>query len=293
MAFIVCRLEDGNGNLTVERAQFLDRNLKCEPDRIFIRDVYLNSGKNGTVYTCHLETDLQVKKFAVKFLHVLTAQRVARFDFECHVLEGLEHPRVLQLIDAGEVVTSLRSRSIPFLITDLLDGNLDGLVKSKDVLSGDEVKKYGIEICEGFSFVHQKGIIHRDIKPGNFFLKQNSVVIGDFGLAKTATDEGEVRFYRDDLTFGNEIIGPQAFMSPELLRYARNKRYPVDHRSDLWQVGAVLWFCLTGFPPTSGIDEQDDPSGGRFYPVLSKAMKHRPDDRFQSADEFLHALHEI
>lgn len=293
MSFLVCRYEDANSNLLTERVHFLDRRLTCGPDRVYIRDRYVNSGKNGTVYTCHREGDRDWGTHAVKFLHVLTSRRVARFDFECRVLAELSHPRVIPLIDAGEVDTTFRHQSIPFLITDLMDTNLQWLVENRGPPQPEEVKRFGLQMCEGFAYVHSQGVIHRDIKPGNFLLRNNNIVIGDFGLAKTTTDDGAARFYREDITLNREIVGPQSFMSPELYRYARDKTHPVDHRSDLYQIGANLWYLLTGFPPAGLIEAADDPSGGRFFPVIERCLRVRPDQRFQQADELRAALDQV
>jgi serine/threonine protein kinase len=290
VVFLNCRITDDHGYDKIEHAHFVDDRLESGQGRVYIRDRYINSGKNGTVYACHLEGDRSRRLLAVKFLHVLTSQRLARFDFECAVLSELTHIHVLPLIDAGEVDTTLRQRSVPFLITELMDGNLEGLVKHKGPISPDEAIRIGMQMCDGFAYIHQQGIIHRDVKPGNFLLKDGNIVIGDFGLARTWTDEGAARFYREDITNEGEIVGPQSFMSPELFRYARNKRYPVDHRSDLYQVGAVLWYALTGFPLAGIPDARDDPSTGRLFPVLEKCLRMRPDERYATADELKAAL---
>lgn len=290
--YIVFRVEDERGNLVNKRADFLDPRLECGPDRVYLRERYVNKGKNGTVYRCHPESD-GTQILAVKFLHVLTPQRIGRFDFEATLLTELDHPRVLNAIDTGEVDTTLREYSIPFMIMELMDGNLQGFVENHGCRPAGEIRKYGIEMCEAFEYVHSAGVIHRDIKPGNFLVKNNSIVVGDFGLAKTNTDAGKARFYREDLTLEGEIVGPQAFMSPELMRYARNKSHPVEQTSDLYQIGAVLWFLLTGFPPVGIPDVQDDPTGGLFFPILSQCLRTRPEERFQSAAELKKAIENI
>lgn len=288
---MICRVEDERGSSVPKRAEFIDSRLVCGSNRVYSRGRYVNKGKNGTVYQCKAESSLE--SLAVKFLNVLTPQRIARFDFEATLLTELDHPRVLNAIDTGEVDTTLREFSIPFMVMELMDGNLQGLVESSGCPSSAAIQRYGIQICEAFEYIHSQGIIHRDIKPGNFLLKSGEVVVGDFGLAKTTTDEGKARFYREDLTLDQEFVGPQAFMSPELVRYARNKSYPVENTSDLYQIGAVLWFLLTGFPPLGIPDLHDDPTDGCFFPVLSRCLSARPERRYQTATELKHAIADI
>ncbi len=283
--FLLCKLREIRG-LRVERAYFCSDQVQGASGTAYTLLGHVNSGQNGTVFRCADQTKTQ---YAVKFLHVLDAQRIERFDFECLVLQELDHINVLKVLDVGEVQTTLPN-PIPFMITELLDGNMAEELNLKGPLAPDRVKAVALEMCDGFSYVHAQGVIHRDVKPGNFLLRKNQVVIGDFGLAKTHTDEGRTRYYRNDLTLQNEQIGPQAFMSPELIRYARDKTHPVDHRSDIFQIGAVLWYLLTGFPPCGFMDPRDDPSKGRFFDLLQKCMRSQPGDRFQTAAELRTAV---
>lgn len=284
--FLKCKFHDERGLLKIEKAYFVDEHLVAASARRYVRRGWVSSGQNGTVYRCTNESN---EMLAVKFLHALDLQRRERFDFECLILEELAHPRVLKVLDVGEVETTWKD-PIPFMITDLLDGNLMAEVSTSGPIAAERVKALALQICEGFEYVHAQGIIHRDIKPGNFLLRGGELVIGDFGLAKTHTDEGRARFFREDLTLDNEQIGPQSFMSPELIRYARDKTFPVDHRSDIFQIGAVLWFLLTGFPPCGVLGPADDPTQGRFFPVLEKAMRAQPNDRFQNVADLRASL---
>lgn len=293
MAFLTVRYEDTQGNLKTERAHFIDRQIAVQPGQVFIRDRFVGSGKNGTVYSCHRDGERDRGTLAVKFLHVLTPNRLARFDFECRILEGLSHPNVLKLIGAGEVETTFRMSAVPFLVTDLMQGNLRGRVDHGGPLSAQELQEVAIQICDGFAHVHAQGVIHRDIKPDNFLLHNGQVKIADFGFAKTVTDEGDARFYRSDISGFDEAIGPQAFMSPELHRYAKNKSVTVDQRSDLFQIGANFWYLLTGNPPVGLIDVADDPTGGIWFPVIEKCIRSRPELRYQSAGELAEAVRRL
>ncbi len=291
VAFLTIRYQDAQGNPKTERAHFVDRRLECQPGQVFIRDRYVGRGKNGTVYSCHCESEREWGTLAVKFLHVLTPNRLARFDFECRILEGLSHPNILRLLGAGEVATTFRNGSVPFLITDIMDGNLGGRVVQDGPISAAELKPLAIQICEGFAYIHSQGVIHRDIKPDNFLLREGNVRIADFGFAKTVTDEGDARFFRADISDSAERIGPQSFMSPELDRYAVDKSVHVDHRSDIYQIGATFWFLLTGHPPRGAFDEEDLPQEGRqWFEVLETCMRSRPEKRFQETSDLLKAI---
>jgi serine/threonine protein kinase len=294
LAFLTVRFEDAQGNPRTERAHFVDRRIECAPGQSFIRDRYLGSGKNGTVYSCHPEGENQRETLAVKFLHVLTRNRLDRFDFECRVLEGLSHPHVLKLIGAGEVETTFRESEVPFLVTELMEGNLRGRIEHDGPLPSEEIKRLALQICDGFAHVHEQGIIHRDIKPDNFLLRNGDVRIADFGFAKTITDEGDARFYRPDISSFNEVVGPQSFMSPELYRYAKDKSYPVDHRSDLYQIGATIWFLLTGFPPAGLIDRSDLAGTDQdWFEIVERCLRSRPGQRYSDAGELKSAIESL
>ncbi|WP_269324142.1 protein kinase domain-containing protein [Chondromyces apiculatus] len=129
----------------------------------------------------------------------------------------------------------------------------------------------------------KKGIVHRDVKPSNVFLAK-AAVLGDFGLAKTATEQGVDRFYPQDITAADETVGPVHWMSPELLRYMNDKTAPVDHRSDLFQLGLLLGFMLTGVCARGTLDEEDEPTGVLF-PLVQKLLHAKVDKRFQSAEQ--------
>jgi serine/threonine protein kinase len=294
VAFLTIQYQDAQGNPRTERAHFVDRRLVCQPGHVFIRDRYVGRGKNGTVYSCHPEGERNWGTLAAKFLHVLTPNRLARFDFECRILEGLSHPNILPLIGAGEVETTFRGGAVPFLVTELMSGNLGSRVAQEGPLDAGALKPLAVQICEGFSYVHQQGIIHRDIKPDNFLLKDGVIRIADFGFAKTVSDEVDTRFFRADISDAAERIGPQAFMSPELDRYATDKSVHVDHRSDIYQLGATFWFLLSGVPPRGVFDQEDLPVGSRhWFPVLERSMRSRPENRFHDASELLAAIRSL
>jgi serine/threonine-protein kinase len=251
---------------------------------------FIAQGGNGAVFRCY--TDSRAA-FAVKFLRILDKQRRERFEFEGLILNDLDHPGIIRIHDTGLVDTTIK-HPIPFIITDIFSTNIEHDVRNGRLFSIADIKKYGMQICEAFTYLHSQGVIHRDIKPGNFLIEHTAgkIVISDFGLAKTYTEDGSTRFWRGDMTTTDERIGSVPWMSPELLAYARNKTTRVDHRSDIFSLGRVFWFMHTG--DIAGIaDEDEDQSGGKLFGILTKATQKNVDKRFQSADELLGSLREL
>jgi hypothetical protein len=101
------------------------------------------------------------------------------------------------------------------------------------------------------------------------------------------------RYYREDVTLSSDMIGPIHWMSPELLDYHRNKTVQVDHRSDLFQIGLVLWFLGTAHIQRGILEKEDDPTGGRLFDVVQKALKQSPARRYASALEMKTALEAV
>lgn len=282
MKYFLCYPGDGSP----ERVYFTEDRFVAPSGRTYRLGSFVGKGSNGTVYRIYTSDN---RMLAVKFLHMLDSRRAERFEFECQVLTDLKHENVLAVYDVGDVETTHKN-PIPYLITDLFDGNLQGEVETRGPIPPSRLKSLALQLCDAFEYVHKQGVIHRDIKPGNLFLTGGRVVIGDFGLAKTHTDEGQTRFYREEITIASEKVGPAEYMSPELVRYASDKTTHVDHRSDIFQIGAVLLFLLTGQPPRGELDIEDDPTGGQLSAIISKCRKQNMDRRYESATDLRNAL---
>lgn len=285
--YIGVNYRGSDGDWYYEKAWFPDDTFRGASGTAYRLGKYVNKGSNGTLFQCH---DPSGSLLAAKFLHQLDEQRLARFEFESLVLADLCHPNVLRFIDQGEIATTC-AVDVPFLVTELFTGNLEYQVSNGGPLPPADVKRYGLCLMDALSYIHSKGIIHRDIKPSNIFLSTKSgAVLGDFGIAKTATDAGAERYYRSDVTLQSEFVGPVLWLSPELAAYSRDKNTTVDHRSDVFQVGLVIWYLLTGEIPRGGLDREDDPTGGRFYALVQMLTKQRPERRYQNASEARDAL---
>jgi len=286
---LYCEYIDGDGRRRAEPVFFVEDSFNSDEKIKYRLNGFVAQGGNGAVFICyHAQTN---ERLAVKFLRVLDPVRRERFEFERMVLSDLQHPNILPIRDSG-LVDMTHRYPIPFIVTELFSTNIDRKVRMEGLFSVAEVKKFGIQICEAFDYLHSLGIVHRDIKPGNFLVEGDRVVVGDFGLAKTNTEEGVDRFWRGDLTAKEERIGSIPWMSPELFKYADNKTTIIDRRSDLYQIGKVFWYMHTG-NVTGKPDIDDDQSGGILLDIVNKATETKPEKRFQHAVEMRDALDKL
>ncbi|MBC7999401.1 MAG: serine/threonine protein kinase, partial [Leptolyngbya sp.] len=169
---------------------------------------------------------------------------IRRFQKEAQAASRLAHPNLVRAHDFG-----LINQSQPFYIMDFIEGkNLSEYSKQKGILSVEEILQIFIPICFGLGYAHREGIIHRDIKPGNIMLDkpdnpdQNYVPkVVDFGIAKLAEVEGMESVA---LTRTGEIFGTPLYMSPEQCSGLK-----LDHRTDIYSLGCVMYEALTGAPP--------------------------------------------
>lgn len=283
-----CQVLDSTGRRSYRKVWFTDNTLTASKHQYTI-ERFLVQGNNGTIF---IVRDSDGNRLAAKFLHILAEIPLRRFEYESMVLSGMDHVNILPCYDAGNVETTFEE-PIPFMITGLYDTNLDYVVGQGGALPLGKVKLFGSQMCDGFAYAHAQGVIHRDVKPANFFLSGETIVIGDYGLAKTHNEVGQERFYRENLTMSGEFVGPILWMSPELVRYISDKNYPVDHRSDLFQVGMVVWYMATKQIVRGIPDVDDDPTGGKLHAFVTKAIQTKVEKRYQSAQEMKQALQSL
>jgi serine/threonine-protein kinase len=240
------------------------------------------------------------RRVAIKVIHHQIAQREdmrLRFEREARVMGRVQSDHVVTVLD---VVAANDGRTC--IVTELLLGsNLDDyLADHGHKLAVGEVVALARQCLRGLAAAHACGVVHRDLKPSNLFLADDSsgeasLKILDFGVAKLGGDA--------DMTTTGTIVGTPAYMAPEQARGARL----ADARSDLYAVGAVMYRALTGRSPYDGSDshgtlirlmeeaperptllEKTIPPG--LEAVIEKAMARDPDERFQTAQEFIRAL---
>ncbi len=255
----------------------------------------IGSGGMGTVY--RVQQIFLGKEFALKVLdlHKRSDDTVKRFQQEARTASQLQHPNLVEVHDFDVV-----GDGQPYLVMDLVEGlTLSEVLKARGALPVDYVVNLCIQICFGLMYAHEKGVVHRDIKPGNIMLlhsdqevAEGTVKIVDFGIAKlTQSEDGEIQA----LTKTGEIFGSPIYMSPE-----QCKGTPVDRRSDIYSLGCVMFECLTGSPPFLGDTAMatmlkrlsDEPAslkvaspGGEFSAVLERIVRRMlavaPADRYQ------------
>jgi serine/threonine protein kinase/tetratricopeptide (TPR) repeat protein len=262
----------------------------------------LGAGGMGEVYRARdpkLRRHVAIKVLPAAF--TANADRVARFEREAHAVAALSHPNILAIHDFGT------DRGITYAVMELLDGH-----SLRDAIGAGPMPRwkaidYATQVAKGLEAAHARGIVHRDLKPENVFVSTaGHIKILDFGLAanrapahadtkdaETATVEGA--------TAAGVVMGTAGYMSPEQVRGEA-----VDHRSDIFSFGCVVYEMLSGkraFQGTSSIDtlhailhsEPRDLSTVTAVPdtlgrIVGRCLEKAPQARFQTASDLVFAL---
>jgi serine/threonine-protein kinase len=265
-------------------------------DRKWRLDRLLGCGGMGAVYAA---THRNGTRAAIKILHpeaALSPSLRRRFLREGYVANKVEHPGAVSILD-----DDIDAAGNAYLVMQLLHGEtLDArLSRSDGRLPAEEVLQIVCAILDCLESAHSRGIVHRDIKPGNLFLTTDgSVKVLDFGIARLAESRGK----KGDTT-GMQALGTPDFMPPE---QARGHWDQVDGRSDLFAVGAVMLYALTGKPlreaPTTNEQllmamTEPLPSLATLMPdasdlvikLVDRALAFRKEDRYADAAAFRQA----
>jgi Tol biopolymer transport system component len=263
----------------------------------------LGAGGMGEVYRAR-DPQLQ-REVAIKVLRPALsgdASRQRRFEREARAAGSLSHPNILAVYDVG------LHEGAPFIVTELLDGEtLRQRMRGRPIPPRQAVD-HAIQIASGLAAGHERGIVHRDIKPDNLFVTTDGrIKILDFGLAKLVGPE-----VSDDVTETVTIDGVQLapvmgtaiYMSPEQARGLR-----LDHRSDIFSFGVVLYEMLAGVAPfrratptdTLGAILNDEPpaltsidqTAPALDRILRRCLEKKPENRFQSARDLMFDLEAV
>ena len=227
--------------------------------------------------------------------------RLRRFNREAKALKRLAHKNIAQFYEAGE------SDGQNYIAMELVEGrNLEEVVRN-DRLSQDQILRIAIQVVDALKSAHSHKIMHRDIKPSNLIIGESGEVkMLDFGLAKALTESGvssKFDLSLESLTRTGTVVGTVDYMSPEQIRGGE-----VDHRTDLFAVGVMIYQMSTGRLPFHGksygdtirriLDEPpgrmprvgSDSSQGALERIVLTCLRKDPLNRYQSAEELLQDL---
>jgi serine/threonine-protein kinase len=264
-------------------------------------DARLNEGGMGNVYKgTHVLMD---KTVAIKVLRPSLAadeKIVARFSREARAASRISHPNALSVTDIGE------DHGTVFLVMEYLSGKtLKQVIREEGPLPLPRIVEITRQVGDALAAAHAQGVVHRDLKSDNIMLLDNTNVgdyakVLDFGIAKINEPDGT---FDPGLTAPNLVIGTPQYMSPEQC----SQDSEIDHRSDIYSLGVILYEMLIGHVPFSGdsptmvmmkhlqepvpsvLEERQDvpPPIGR---VVARAMAKVPDNRYQNIAELVEDL---
>ncbi|HEY0370687.1 MAG TPA: protein kinase, partial [Thermoanaerobaculia bacterium] len=226
------------------------------------------------------------------------ADRLHRFEQEARAVGALSHPNLLTIFDTG------KSDGRPYIVTELLEGQtLRAMLRENGTAVRIPIRKaidFGIQIANGLAAAHERGVIHRDLKPENLFItKDGRVKILDFGVAKLLSSDDSAAISDEDTmeqdTSPGTVIGTVGYMSPEQVR-----GQAVDHRSDIFSLGTLMYEMVSGEHPFRGNSPADTMSAilredprdltsinPNVTPGLDRVIRHcmekSAEQRFQSA----------
>jgi eukaryotic-like serine/threonine-protein kinase len=257
----------------------------------------LGAGGMGEVYLA--EDERLHRKVALKLLPAVFTQdreRVQRFALEAQAASALNHPNILTIHDIGAV------DGVHFMATEYVEGQTLRQLLQRGPLPPTQVIEIAAQIAEALSAAHQAGIVHRDIKPENLMRRPDGYVkVLDFGLAKlTEKNTPHSTLATPHLTSPGKVMGTISYMSPE-----QALGHNVDHRTDIFSLGVVLYELVTGVQPFKKDSEaatynailNQTPAGLtaaqaplEFAALISRALEKDRDLRFQTAADLRAAL---
>ena len=261
----------------------------------------IGSGAMGEVFRARderLGRDVALK--LIRPASSANPDHLRRFELEARAAAALNHPNIVAVYDVGF------NEGSPYIVCELLEGKTLRKRLAEGALPVRSAVDYAQQIVQGLIAAHDHRIVHRDLKPENLFITTDGrVKILDFGVAKLQADPEESGRSVEELTTVTKsgvVVGTVAYMSPEQLRGRA-----VDHRSDIFSVGAIVYEMLTGHrafrgetevdtmtavlledPPEINLEEASVPTS--FRQIVCHCLEKEPENRFQSARDLVFAL---
>ena len=282
--------------LTADRTD--DKYLGTLLDGKYRIDAFINAGGMGSLYRAlHVMLDKTVAVKVIRPELVTSDEIVARFQREARAASTLEHPNIVSVYDLGQT-----PEGTLYIAMEFIDGpSLKEVIRKNGPLTPRETIDILRQVASALTSAHRKQIVHRDLKSDNLMLESEDgrtvVKLVDFGIAKTFDDSTQ-------LTAAGYMLGTPHYMSPE---QAAGK--PVDHRTDLYSLGVILYEMLTGkvpfgdaaltsilvrlateVPPPPSSRRPDGSVPPSLDAVAMRCLEKDPERRFQSASEFAEAL---
>jgi serine/threonine protein kinase/dipeptidyl aminopeptidase/acylaminoacyl peptidase len=259
----------------------------------------IGAGGMGEVFRARderLDRDVAVK--VIRATSSENPDHIRRFEQEARAAAALNHPNILAIYDVGLVGTA------PYIVSELLHGRTLRMRLSQGQIPVREAADYALQIALGLTAAHKRHIVHRDLKPENLFLTdEGRIKILDFGVAKlqVAMEDRSIENLTT-VTKSGAVVGTVAYMSPEQLRGKA-----VDHRADIFSLGAILYEMLSGRrafrgetevdtmtailreePPEAPLAEAAIPPP--YRDLVRYCLEKEPENRFQSAKDLSFAL---
>jgi eukaryotic-like serine/threonine-protein kinase len=266
----------------------------------------VGEGGMGSVYLAEHPTI--GKKVALKVLHAEFSSNpevAERFFTEAKAVNAIGHPNIVDIVDYGVIQTGPAGRDrLVYFIMEYLHGiTLTQAIRTQSPLPPERALTIALQVADALAASHKTNIVHRDLKPDNIILinrgrEQDFVKLLDFGIAKLTGSDG----LSSHKTRTGLVLGTPAYMSPEQCEGRAN----VDHRTDVYALGVVLYEMLVGRVPFIGdgygeilvqhlTQQPVPPSQYRMMSphieaVVLKALEKRPDMRYPTMDEFMRAM---
>jgi serine/threonine-protein kinase len=242
-------------------------------------------GGNARIF---LATDPTGRRVALKILHpeLLVSVAADRFLREIRLASRLDHPHIARILDSGE-----HDWLVYYVMSYVEGSTLRERLDAVSQLSIPETMRFASDVLDALDHAHGHGIVHRDVKPANVVLSSQGAVLLDFGIARAVVASGN-----DQLTRSGIAVGTSSYMSPEQITAVKE----IDHRSDIYSLGCVLYECLAGRPPFTSPNEATVLQQHLTEPVpdlrilradapaylastIAKALAKSPSDRWPSA----------